>query len=171
VWFFRVRHSQIWLYVIFVTEYRWYLCPLQPLNTFICDFTIMSYLNWTMNYNVRSSTCINFVVMIVKSQINVFRGCNGHKYHLYSVNNRLCNQVILRGECPLVHIWHPSCIRMEYVCSHDNNVIRIHLQMMLIIQKTSLFWTRVIRIHGYNVKNKIILEEHSIYYSFRKSNI
>jgi hypothetical protein len=28
---------------------------------------------------------------------------------------------------------------MEYVCSHDNNDIRIHLQMMLIIQKISLF--------------------------------
>jgi hypothetical protein len=38
---------------------------------------------------------------------------------------------------------------VSYVCSNENNAMRIHLQMMLIVQKTSLFWTRVIRIHGY----------------------
>ena len=74
--------------------------------------------------------------IVAKTQTNI---TNYWSSQTWTKKNKLLNQVILRCQYPLVHICHPSCISMEYVCSHDNNDIRIHLQIMLIIQKTSLF--------------------------------
>jgi hypothetical protein len=228
-----------------------------------------------MNYNVDSWTCINFVVMIVKSQIKVFRGCSGHKYHLYSekyykksnlamsnskephislrVKKYSSNQSYLLHFLYLLHLYlylksmYPwiritrvqnnevfciiniicKCIRISlFSWLHTYSILihagviyepggidplkslgyKVYSSLSKFVRTNSLWYLidfklqllffyvsafhilmniftfrlyrqieklylSLLTVNTWNVKNKIILEEHSIYYSFHKSNI
>jgi hypothetical protein len=58
VWFFRVRHSQVLLYVIFFTEYRWYLCPLHLWKR-LCVISQSWLQNWYKFINQHYSSLFN----------------------------------------------------------------------------------------------------------------
>jgi hypothetical protein len=107
-------------------------------NFWSCQFTNRSYLNWTMNCNVGSWTCINFVVMIVKSQINVFRGCNGHKYHLYSKYYIKSSLAMSNSKEPYISL------RIKECASNQSDLINILYHLHLDLYLKSMYpWIRI----------------------------
>jgi hypothetical protein len=100
-----------------------------------------------MNYNVDSWTCINFVIMIVKSQINVFRCCSGHKYQQYSVKNiTKSNLAVSNSKEP--HI----SLRVKEHSSNQSYLINILYLLHLDLYLNSIYpWIRITRVQNYEV--------------------
>ena len=91
-----------------------------------------------MNYNVGSCTCINFVVMIVKSQINLFRGCNGHKYHLYSKYYIKSSLAMSNSKEPYISL------RIKECSSNQSYLINILYLLHLDLYLKSMYpWMRI----------------------------
>ena len=101
-----------------------------------------------MNYNVGSWTCINFVVMIVKSQINVFRGCNGQKCQLYSVKKYYMKSNLAMSNSKEPHI----SLRVKEYSSNQSYLINFLYLLHLDIYLKSMYpWIRITRVQNSEV--------------------
>jgi hypothetical protein len=100
-----------------------------------------------MNYNVGSWTWINFVVMIVKSQINVFRGCSGHKYQLYSAQYHIKSSLAVSNSKE-PHI----SLRVKEHSSNQSYLISILYLLHLDHYLKSIYpWIRITRVQNNEV--------------------
>jgi hypothetical protein len=100
-----------------------------------------------MNYNVGSCTCINFVVMIVNSQIKVFRGCSGHKYHPYSEKYYIkSNLAMSKSKEP-----HISLRVKEYSSNESYLINFLYLLHLYLYLKSMYPWIRITRVQNNEV--------------------
>ena len=100
-----------------------------------------------MNYNVGSWTCINFAVMIVKSQISVLRGCNGHKYHLYS------EKYYIKSSLAMSNSKEPYIsLRIKECSSNQSYLINILYLLHLDLYLLSMYpWIQITRVQSNEV--------------------
>ena len=100
-----------------------------------------------MNYSVGLWTCINFVVMIVKSQINVFRGCNGHTCQPYTEKYHIQSYLAM-SNAKEPHI----SLRAKVYSSNQSYLINILYLLHLDLYLKSMYqWIRITRVQNNEV--------------------